>query len=98
MKSVRIRSSFWSVFSRSRTEYGDSQCESLYSVQMRENTDHKNSAYAIFYTVSLPKIFLISITKAKLQNILQALCVDRLLDLVLLKISVMFKVYLFPPH
>ena len=98
MKSVRIRSFLWSVFYRSRTEYGDWQCESLNSVEMRENTDHKNSAYAVFYTVSLPKIFLISITKHKLQNILQALYVDRLLGLVLLKIFVMFKIYLFPPH
>ena len=39
---------FWSVFSRIRTEYEDLQSKSLYSVQMRENTDQKNSEYEHF--------------------------------------------------
>ena len=34
---------FWSVFSRIRTEYGEIRSISLYSVQMRENTDQNNS-------------------------------------------------------
>ena len=38
MKSVQIRSNFWSVFFRIRTERGRI---SPYSVQMRENTDQK---------------------------------------------------------
>ena len=53
MKSVQIRSNFWSVFSRTRTEYREIRSisviipnseryeVSLYSVQMRENTDQK---------------------------------------------------------
>ena len=39
---------FWSVFSRIRTEYGDLQIKSPYSVRMRENTDQKNSKYGYF--------------------------------------------------
>ena len=41
MKSVEIRSNFWSVFSRIQTEYGKILRISPYSVQMRENTDRK---------------------------------------------------------
>ena len=41
MKSVQIRSFFCSVFSRIRTEYGETHRIPLYSVQMRENTDQK---------------------------------------------------------
>ena len=36
VKSVQIRSFFWSLFSRIRTE-----CISPYSIRMRENTDQK---------------------------------------------------------
>ena len=39
---------FWSVFSRIRTEYGEIQSISPYSVQMQENTDQKNSEYGQF--------------------------------------------------
>ena len=39
---------FWSVFSRIRTEYGEVQSISLYSVRMRENADHNNSEYGHF--------------------------------------------------
>ena len=39
---------FWSVFSRIRTEYREIPSISTYSVQMRENTDHKNSEYGHF--------------------------------------------------
>ena len=41
VKSVQIRSFFWSVVSRTWPEYGDLLCKSLYSAQVRENTDHK---------------------------------------------------------
>ena len=41
MKSVQIRSFYWSAFSRIRTEYGDLRSKYSYSVQMRENTDQK---------------------------------------------------------
>ena len=41
VKSVQIRSFFWSVFSRIWTEYGEIRSISLYSVRMRENTDQK---------------------------------------------------------
>ena len=41
MKIVQIRSFFWSVFSRIRTEYGEIRSISPYSVRMRENTDQK---------------------------------------------------------
>ena len=44
-KNVEI---FWSVFSLIQTEYGDLRCKSLYSIQMRENTDQKNSEYGYF--------------------------------------------------
>ena len=52
IKSVQIRSFFWSVFSHIRTEYGDLLCKSPYSVLMRENTDQKKNPYLdTFYTV-----------------------------------------------
>ena len=41
VKSVQIRSSFWSVFSCIRTEYGDLRSNSKYSVRIQKNTDHK---------------------------------------------------------
>ena len=41
LKSVQIRSFFWSVFSRIRTEYKEILRISSYSVRMRENTDQK---------------------------------------------------------
>ena len=41
VKSVQIRSFFWSVFSRIRTEYGETRSISPYSVRMRENKDQK---------------------------------------------------------
>ena len=41
VKSAQIRSFFWSVFSRIRTEYGEILRISPYSVRMWENTDQK---------------------------------------------------------
>ena len=39
VKSIRIRNSSWSVFSRIRTEYGQIQSISMYSVRMQKNAD-----------------------------------------------------------
>ena len=39
---------FWSVFSHIWNEYGKIRSISLYSVQMRENTDQKNSEHGHF--------------------------------------------------
>ena len=41
VKSDQIRSFFWSVFSSTRTEYGQIRSISPYSVRIRENTDQK---------------------------------------------------------
>ena len=41
VKSVQIRSFFWSVFSRIRTEYGEILRTSPYSARTWENTDQK---------------------------------------------------------
>ena len=48
VKIFRIRSFFWSVFSRIRTEYGEILRISPYSVRMKENTDQKNLEYGHF--------------------------------------------------
>ena len=40
-KCPNLRSFFWPVFSRIRTEYGKIRSISPYSVRMRENTDQK---------------------------------------------------------
>ena len=41
LKSVQIRSFFWSVFSRIWTENEDLRSNSQYSVRIRDNTDQK---------------------------------------------------------
>ena len=41
VKSVQIRSYYWSVSSRIQTEYGEIRRISSYSVRIRENTDQK---------------------------------------------------------
>ena len=41
VKRVQVRSFFWSIFSRIRTEYGDLLRQSPYSVQIRENPDQR---------------------------------------------------------
>ena len=48
VKSVQIRSFFWSVFSCVRTEYRDLLLKSLYSFQVHENTDQKSSIFGHF--------------------------------------------------
>ena len=52
VKSVQIRSFFWSVFSCIRTEYGEILLISPYSVRMRKNTDQKKlSIFDTFHAV-----------------------------------------------
>ena len=41
VKSVQIRSYFWSVFSCIRIEYGDLRSKSAYSIRIQENMDQK---------------------------------------------------------
>ena len=41
MKSVQIRSFFWSLFSCIRTKYGDLRSKPPYSVPIQENTNQK---------------------------------------------------------
>ena len=48
VRSVQIRSLFWSVFSRIRTEYGEIRSIFPCSVQMLENADKNNSKYGHF--------------------------------------------------
>ena len=50
VKSVQIRSFFWSIFSCIRTEYGGSRSKSLYSVLIRENTDQKKLGVWTLFT------------------------------------------------
>ena len=49
VKSIQIRSFFWSVFFRIWTEYGDLYRKSPYSVQIRENTDWKKLRIWTFF-------------------------------------------------
>ena len=46
--SLRKKKFIWPVFSRIWPEYGEILRISAYSVQMRENTDQKNSEYGHF--------------------------------------------------
>ena len=41
VKSIQIRSYFWSLFSCIQNEYGDLLRKSPYSVRIQENTDQK---------------------------------------------------------
>ena len=47
-KKCLLSEFFWSVFSRIRTEGGEIRSISLYSTEMQENTDQKNSEYEHF--------------------------------------------------
>ena len=60
VKSVRIRTFFWSVFSRIQTEYEEIRSISPYSVRIRENTDQKNSEYghAVLSSADLPSFWI----------------------------------------
>ena len=57
VKSVQMRSSFWSIFSRIRTEYGEILRISPYSVRMRGNTDQNNFEYRHFLRSGYFKVF-----------------------------------------
>ena len=48
VKSVQIRSFFWSLFSRIRTEYGNLLRKSPYSVRIRKIQTRKNSVFGHF--------------------------------------------------
>ena len=50
VKFVQIRSFFWPVFSRIRTEYREILRISPYSVRIRENTDHKKGRIWAHFT------------------------------------------------
>ena len=50
---------FWSTVSNIQTEYREVWSISLYSIQMRENTDQSNSEYGHFYAVILSLSFII---------------------------------------
>ena len=53
MESVQIRSFFWSVISRIRTEYRDLLRKSPYSVPIWENTDQKKLRIWTIFTQCL---------------------------------------------
>ena len=60
MKSVQIRSFFWSVFSCIWTEYEDFRSKSPYSVRRRENTDQKKvRIWTLFSQCLLNGLFII---------------------------------------
>ena len=50
VKSVQIRSLFWSVFFRIRTEYEELRSISPFLVRMRENTDQKILLFSTLFT------------------------------------------------
>ena len=56
LKSVQIRSFFWSVFSRVRIEYGEIRIISPYSVRMRKNTNQKKLRIWTLHIVYQPLI------------------------------------------
>ena len=58
LEKCQYSESFWSVFFRIRTEYGEILRISPYSVWMRENTGQNNSEYGYF----LRSDFCLSIT------------------------------------
>ena len=58
VKSVRIWSFFYPVFSRGQTEYEDLLYESPYSVRMPQNTDQKkNSNSGTFQAVLINQLY-----------------------------------------
>ena len=50
MKSVQMRTFFWSLFSSIRTEYAHLRNTSPFSVQIQENTDHKKLHIRTLFT------------------------------------------------
>ena len=53
VESIQIRTFFWSVFSRTRAEYGYLLRKSPYSVRIRENTDQKKLRIWTIFTQCL---------------------------------------------
>ena len=79
VKSVQIRSFFWSVFFCIRTEYGNLRSKSPYSVRIQENTDQKKLciwslfmqwSWLQYYSDSLNKNWLKVITVNPSRNVL----------------------------
>ena len=56
VKTVKIWSFFWFLFSHIWTEYGDLRGKSPYSVQIRENTDQKKLRIWTLFTQRWPYI------------------------------------------
>ena len=50
LRSVQMRTFFWSVFSRIQSEYGDLIHKSPYKVRIWENTDQKKLHIWTFFT------------------------------------------------
>ena len=58
VKSVQMRSYFWSVFSCIRVEYGDLRSKSPYSIRIQENADRKNLRIWTLFTQCVSLIIL----------------------------------------
>ena len=78
VKSVQIRSLFWSVISRIWNEYGDLPSKFRYSVRIRGNTDQKNlriwtlfTQWQMILVLSLLKIVIIVVFYIVLTNLKQ---------------------------
>ena len=67
VKSVQIRSFFWSVFYHIRTEYGEILSTFSYSVRMRENKDQKKLRIWALFTQCLAQ----TLTSTKMQRCIQ---------------------------
>ena len=73
VKSAQIRSFFWFVFSCIRTEYGDLQSKSPYTVRIQENADQKKCVFGHFsrsnsLIVEIKANSMVSIFKNSLQQ------------------------------
>ena len=66
VKSVQMRSFFWSVFSHIWTEYAEVRSISPYSVRMRENMDQKKLRIWTLHAVSelVHRLFLVIVTQS----------------------------------
>ena len=76
MKSIQIRSFFWSVFSCIRNKYGDLLSKSWYSFQIEENTDHERLRIWTLFThcfddfVANPNYWVIKVTVMQIEKAL----------------------------
>ena len=87
VKSVQIRSFFWSVFSCIRTEYGELLHKSTYSFQIQENTDQRKLRIRTLFTQCMRQ--LLAMTKILLgwQNRLKLFLKLNPYSLILLEVS-----------